>query len=94
MFYRVAWTVFHGEEAIIHECIASLDDAWELWYWLTSRSKMEPEYRKWMMEQKKESSLFSPFCATRSIIVRVYDLEGNEVSPERGLPGMQQQKEA
>ena len=53
MLYRVVWTVSQDEDTSTHEYIASLDDAWELWYWLTSRSVMEPEYYKRLLEQKE-----------------------------------------
>lgn len=86
MFYRVKWTVSWPERTRSHEYIASMEDAWELWYWLTSRLEMEPEYRRRMEEQKRESVLFEP--PARTITVRVYELNGVEVSPEKGLSGM------
>jgi len=92
MLYRVVWTVSQDEDTSTHEYIASLDDAWELWYWLTSRSVMEPEYYKRLLEQKRESALFAPFRTPPAIEVRVYELGGAEVSPEEGSKGMHRRK--
>ena len=92
MFYRVAWTVSQNDEVKEHTYIASLDDAWELWHWLTSRSVMEPEYHKRLVEQKRESALFAVFYVPPVIKVKVYELNGREVSPENGLDGMYQLK--
>ena len=92
MLYRVAWTVSQDETISTREYIASLDDAWELWYWLTSRSVMEPEYQKKLLEQKRESALFAPYRTPPTTEVRVYELSGAEVSPEEGTNGMHRLK--
>ena len=92
MFYRVEWTVQGEKTTSVREYVASVEDAWELWYWLTSRSVMEPEYHKKMVEERRESALFAPFYVPPVITVKVYELGGAEVCPEEGSAGMYRRK--
>jgi hypothetical protein len=92
VLYRLKWTVSQGEETKIHEYVTALKSAWELWYWLTTRAEMESEYHKRMVEQKRESALFSASYVPPIVTVNVYEIGGAEVTPEEGLAGMHRQK--
>jgi hypothetical protein len=52
---------------------------------------MEPEFNKRMVAEGKASTL-SLLGPPPTITVNVYELEGAEVSPEKGLAGMHEWK--
>ena len=93
MFFRVKWTTTTQTETESHEYLASAKDAWTLWHWLTTRSTMEPEYHKKMVDEGQESAIFATIYVPPVTTIKVYDLEGNEVVPEQGLSGMFRHKE-
>lgn len=88
MFFRVKWTITSRTETEIREYLASQHDAWELWNYLTSRSEMEPEYHRKMVEERRTTALAASSYVPPVTTVRIYDLDGNELSPEKGLIGM------
>jgi hypothetical protein len=92
MFYRVKWSVTRRRTAEVREYIASRDDAWELWNYLTTRAAVEPEYVARQVEQRTESALFG--YEPPIVEVKVYEIGGLEVCPEGGLAGMSCHKEA
>jgi hypothetical protein len=87
MLYRVTWSVsgIPGRE-VMHEYIASMEDAHALWHHLTSRSGMESAYRRVGEERGTASVLYRPEEVVHT--VRVCRITGREVCPEMGLSGM------
>lgn len=94
MIYRIKWTTTSRADSEVREYFtSSADDAWYLWHWLTSRSVMEPEYHKKLVEERRESALFSSDYVPPTITVNVYQQDGTEVDPDKGLAGMYVPKE-
>lgn len=91
--YIVVWSVAYQNKTETRSYAASLDDAWELWNWLVTRSAEEvtSEYRERQVREKK-ASVLTLFGTSPVTAVRVFTADGVEVCPELGVRGMLEPK--
>ena len=91
MFYRVRWSQSDSntkQRLSSRTYLAEREDAWELWRYLTSMSEMEGPVHHLQVSRGQESILSSAGYKPPITDVKIYNLDGYEVCPEKGLCGM------
>jgi hypothetical protein len=91
ILYKVVQTTESDGRFKVREYLADEEDAWYLWYQLTTAAD-EAGGRRSRMVSERTTTMLSLFGPLLKVSVKVFDLQGHEVCPEHGVRGMHEYK--